>query len=473
MRSIRYILLSYLQQEFINVFYISVGILGFFLSLSDIFIDKEPFPSCWYRFLWIVIMLVPASAFHLKRLILSDSGFLVPNYRKYQVITACMIYIPLILFPPLLAILHGYQFLNYFAMMLISVSLLVWIRLIFNDPGYLTIFTLIPLWLIYEMLDFEKNLALVSSFNEITGIESESFLPIILIIISFILIYHLFIHIFRKPGLSRTNKNEIYTDPLLFTHDKIDSFSGSLITKKVSRLLNRIKGGKTPVFQIIRLFQYSLFNPESTMFLSTTLLIFTGIGLGGGFLLLSMEEIPRVFFDYYTLPVFFLFYQVSAGIISSDFFQHRNRMPVLWIQSSMTRNKFIKTVISTYLFVAFKLYIKLTAVFMFLLWIFEIAPAVSVYQFLLLGFFLYIIIISFSLLVSEYNVSFSSFGWILFHMIMIWPIFGLNLLLMRHLNMSLNSWIFISVTGVFSGILLLMAFRKFEETEMNFTGPGV
>ena len=473
MRSIRYILLSYIQQEFFNVLNISLGIIGLIFGIIDIFIDKEPFPSTWYRFLWVVLMIVPASAYHLKRLIQSDSGVLVPNYIKYQLITVSIIYIPLIIIPPLIAVSQGHSFLNYFAMMLISVSVLVWIRFIFNDPGFMVVLAIIPLWLIYELLDFEKNLSLVSSFKEITGIQSESFFPLILIILTFILIYHLLVSIFRKPVFGKTIEKEPTIDLFLYNHDKIDFFTSRIITNKLARLVNRIEDRKIPYFQKIRLFQYSLFNPESTLFLGTSAFIFTSIGILTGLLLFSIEEIPGIFFNNYTLPVFFLIYHISAGIISSDFFQHRNRMPYLWIQSRLRRKEFIKAVITTYLYVTLKQYIKTTVLFLFLLWVFKIDPAASIYQFLLLGFLFYMFIISFSMIVSEYNVSTNSFGWSIFHMIMIWPVFGINLFFMKYLNMSINSWIFISLFGLISGFLLWMGFRRFSETEMNFAGPGV
>ena len=218
------------------------------------------------------------------------------------------------------------------------------------------------------------------------------------------------------------------------------------------------------IFTVIRKFQIYLFGPANIV--STQLfnmifivLYFFTIGLifAGGF-----AEISEDF-----IVVCFLFFFISSSMLSTDFLQHREKLPVLYLQSGFnSRKHFLNTVISSYLIIAIKQFLFLGITFLSIPFFIPIFTFVKLWPLYVLGFYTYILVISFSLLFSKEIISPDAKGWTLTN-ILIAIISTPVVLALR----DFFSWQFFVVVGVMCLILFWLSIITWGKTELDFSGP--
>lgn len=104
-------------------------------------------------------------------------------------------------------------------------------------------------------------------------------------------------------------------------------------------------------------------------------------------------------------------------------------------------------------------------------------PVVSVIRLLpliIMGFLVFIILLSLSLLFSDLVFSPECKGWMLSNITLGLLVVATAINKIKlFFNNTPGTWIFIIVLAVFTGLLLRQAYKKWSNTELNFIGPQV
>ncbi len=472
MKSIKHILKSYMQLEFIHLFNFGIGICWWIVANIKLFRNQtmdEGIFSAWFMFVLAVIFPVPIVITQIRRLLLNSTGLVIPGYFRKQLIAGGILLFPFILYPPIAAAFSGFPALNCLAMLLFLTALLAWIVSLLPENLVILIILIWPASIVYELLGFETILSGIDSFSELTGIGNEILFPALVAGLSAAAIYF-YIRVFLKLAVYENNrKYEINLDSFSSNYDRMYFFTSIDVLHNLKRITARGRERLKPAILLIRKFQYGLFSPGKTVISSQLILTSLTVLAAAGMITFINQE-WRENFNKYLFPAIFLFYHISGVLLTTDFLQHRDRMPALWMISGVSsRKKFLNMVIVTFLMVALKNYIVFSVPLTIITGLVMKITYLEILRFLLSGLILYIILVSLSLILSEDVTSHNCRGWMLPNMLSIFPIMILNLEIYRASTQQI--WTFMMVTAVIGILLFFQAFRSFGNTEMSFVGP--
>jgi hypothetical protein len=465
MKSIRYILLTYFQQHFFGTFGFVVALFLFLSAniylFTQIGVNENTLEKSFDLFLYALLVMVYIVGMHLNRVIKSNSTALLPNYRRDQLITLFIILILFILWPTIILGICGIFILNPLALLLVGAIFVLWISFRFGEGIIVILFIIWGVRFFYEVLNFHTN---VSYFENISLFVNSAFgniFPVFIILLA-LAAFGLFFTYLKNVSIYKfLNGQQDNTDPWARDFDR----TGPVTEKIMYRIIYKLVSKKSQnILAIIRKFQIYLFGPANIVNIQLInmvfiLLYFFTISLvwGGGF-----AEISEDF-----IVVCFLFFFISISILSTDFLQHREKLPVLYLQSYFSeRKQFLNIVVFSYLTVAVKQFIFLGIVFLFVPLFMPVLSFVNLWPMYILGFFAYIIVLSLSLIFSKEIISPEAKGWTLTNIL--FAIISTPIVLALR---EILTWQFFTVVGVLCLILFVFSIKIWEKTELDFSGP--
>lgn len=482
MRSIRYILLSYLQMEFKQMFFLVLSIFWFLVAYIKIFEGDgfhDGFLSVWHLFLISMIWYSSAVSTQMIRLIQSNAGYLVPHYYRNQMLVAGILLVPFVLLPAVTVWILSLPVLVHFAMLLFTASICIWAVAVLKENEFLWFaFVIGPIIYVYVLLGFPIIKKPTALFPDLSGIPEFVF-PMLLTVVSFVFLYFTGRRIIGSSINEQKDAETANADPLEAKHDKLNSMTAKIVFRNLRRLFNNIWKKKSSQFQLARMFQYSLFNPGSTVFIISLITApLAAFFIAAGLTYVMDDRFSFVLFYVIPTPVMFLLvYNITASSLTIEFLQHRNRMPALWLYSQLSsRREFANTTVLAYLLVAAKRYLISSFAFLPVLLFFSdifIIDLKTIPLIFLSGIVLNIFLISLSLLLSSEITSHNCIGWNITNIIAVFLLWGFYTYYWHNMHNLLFTWTFVLVTGIAGGLLLRHAIQDFAETEMDFAGPGV
>ncbi|MFC1493028.1 hypothetical protein ACFL6O_03645 [candidate division KSB1 bacterium] len=489
MKAIRYILVSYVQMEFLHLFNFVLGVLYFIVGNIKVFSGDgfhDDFFSTWHFFLLALIMITPQLVTQTQRLIRFNAENLIPDKLLYYFLAAGIVYLPFIVMPVIYVANLGLPLLPHIAMLLIiPASLLIFtdiphagLKLSGKGGKYGIIIGLGIIVISYVLLGFPLGGRLESEWSVLVQFCQQNDLSIYIIGLSIIL-FLISARLYSRYSIAA---EELYknTGAELMKRVWYDEASPGILRsaeRKLTGFLNSIRSGFLSQMQQTVLFQYSLFNPRfSIMLYSLIVLVFSVNTVV--FIASSMmtERFSEVFF--YILPpsvIFLISYYIDASRLSLEFLQHRNRLSILRHRSlHNTRKDFAKTVFLSYLYIAGKRFLLVSAVMLSARFIFPdvlYIKLTSVPVVLAAGMLIYLLIISISLILSDDIRSANCIGWNIGTIVIA---FGLWKLLSEYWHYGPEvhlSWILILSFVVFTAGLLLHAVKCLTGSELDFVSP--
>jgi hypothetical protein len=408
-------------------------------------------------------------AIYLKEVTVSDSCALIPGYRKKQLITAALVLCLYMVVPAIVLSIRGLPVFNVMALLLLIAGTLV----AHTDNTQLMgrqFLPLVPIWLAYELLDIQPNFEFIGSFSQLTGFSSNTPFALLVIALAVIIGGRFVIRFMRGETIYPQSPQISQTSYILATYDKVDPVSAKFLSGKMSRLYRRMKEERRRYSDLIRLYQYALFNPRSTLFADPTLSTVVIFYLYMYYLVYHSKSFDTVL---ELAPLLFMIYQLMAVGVTTEFLQHRDRLPSLWLQSPLpARTDITRAVIFTYLAVAGKQYLKVSLA-LALLPVF--VPAYARPEYLLLiavGLLPYIFLIALSLAQSEEITSPTCWGWAVFNLVFSMVMFLFNISFSHDFKNPLAYHVFLLLMIPVSAVYLWYVYRGWAtDTEMNFAGP--
>ncbi len=493
MKAIGYILLSYFKQSPIIHFVLAIIAfifasiwtlwLPFFTMNSEVgikFNQTSNIHDPWLLFIAALFYLVSSMGAHLTRLIKSNASALVPYYRQKQLIASGILLTIFIVWPTVVTGYKGFPVLISLAMFLFTANLVLWSS--FNFVQNIISFTIILwlLWFVYELLGLPTNFKILGSVSDSAIFSSNYIFPVSLIIISCISLYY-FVDHFLNLSIQKFSKEESDNSAPESTinHDRVDPIAAKFVTRNLSRLLTHKKENKSSLNHTVRLIQFSCFTPSYVVSYLSSVLYLGMLFFMASYKYLLFSEIPVN--DHYVLLTLFMAYPLISVLLTTDFLQHRNRMPAIWLQAQLTSRKgFTRATILTYLLVMGKQYITISLINLVIFLIFPFLSLTNLILIMAMGFIIFVAMLSLSLIVSKRVVSPDCRGWLIptagFWILTFMVLMGLagsevSLTIFDFLHFK--TWLFIGSLAVFSTVLFRIAVLKWANTEMDFAGPEV
>jgi len=345
MKAIGYILRSYFQQSPIIHFVMAIIAftianiwtlwLPFFTMNADVGVKwnrPRMIHDPWVIFLVALVYLVISMGSHLTRLIKSNASALVPYYRQKQLIAAGILLAVFIVWPTVVTGYDGFPVLSSLAMFLFATSLVLWSS--FNFPQ--NIFTLtIIVWLLrlaYELLGLPTDFKILGSVSDFALFSSNYIFPISLIIISCISFTYFVNHFLNFSILKFSEEDSDNSAPeSTINHDRVDPIAAKFVTRSLSRVLAHKREQMSTMIHTVRLIQFSFFTPTFVVSYLSSVLYLGMLFFMATYMYLSSADIP----DNYILAILFMAYPLIAVLMTTDFLQHRNRMPAIWLQAQL------------------------------------------------------------------------------------------------------------------------------------------
>jgi len=479
MKALRYILLSYLQQHFFGVLIIVVGfiyfvpatLLALFGKYGNIRTGFEP----WRLFFISFIFIVYGVAMHLRSLIKTNTGVLLPYYRRNQLIATGFIVAVFVFVPILCNGLRGFPVLAPLAMFLFTAALVLWG--LFNFGENLAVFAII-IWLgkmVHELLGFKLKIMIFRSLPDFLLLGSESLFPILVILLSCGLILLFGFYVLKMPYKDLWDSSKDRTDPFTKDYEKVNKVTLKIMIGKMATLLRNMTGHrKKSPFQVARVLQPALFSPGYSSVLNSLIYMIGFLCYVGTIVYVFYGGIDFAKFDMkFSFSSFLVFiYFIGAGMLSQDLLQHRHRLADLWLRVQLnSRKAFSRATILTYLLVTVRQFFMSTILVFFLLALLR-APFLKSLLVAAAGFVVYTSILALALLNSEQVVSAECKGWMITVMIggtSASAIFAA--IATSSAYRSPGIWWFIFVGAVFSLFLFWRAVKKWSDIEMNFAAP--
>ncbi len=490
MKTIKYILVSYTQMEFIHLFNFALGIVYFIVGSLKVFAGTDGFHddffSTWHFFLLALIMVASQLVTQTQRLIKFNSGNLIPDKMSYYFLAAGIVYFPFFALPVFSVIYLGLPILPHISMLLIITGTI----LVFNEMPFANNKSkrkggkntmLLGLGIIigsYVLLGFPLGKGLDSQFPKlIRFIRDHNLSPIILL--SALWFFHRAKILYSKLRISDTAYGENSgSDPMNRT--RYDEANPGVLKLAETKLIGSLKKAATDSLTVLRqaeLFQYSLFNPRISVWIYTLLVLV--LAVNGIVYLLSImmsERFSGVLL--YMLPpsvITLVAYYSDAARLSLEFLQHRNRLAMLRHQSRYdSRKKFAVIVLFSYLYAAIKRFITLTLVIMIVRFIFPdffYIKLSSIPVVLASGLLVYMIVISISLILSDDIRSANCVGWNIGTIISAFAVWKVLQQYWHYGPEIYLSWILILGIGAITGVLLLHALKCLSGSELDFASP--
>ncbi len=481
MKSIRYIFLSYFQQDLAGILYTVIAVMVFILAALAAVLGKpdaavENEFSRWNLHFVPFFIMTYIAAMHLKNMIKNNAAALLPHYRRSQLIATGLILALFIFVPVLIRGIQGIPILAPAAMFLFTAGLILWG--IFNFGENVLVIAGI-LWtgkLAHELLGFKAKVMFFDSLNRFSPGGSDTVFPIFIILLSCTLLFLFARYVMAIPHKETWDSTRHRTNPYTKEYDRVGPLLGRLTGRIMGKRQKGMTGeGKRSRFQLARVFQSALFSPGVTYFPGTVLFLLVVLFylfsffyiLGGGFEGGMLKQ--RV------VPFLIMIYYISAALLTTDFLQHRHRLPALWLQAQLdSRKTFTGVTILTYLMVAGKQFLGISIYFLLMPVVIPGITYSMVLAMITAGFCIDLVLLSLALLFSDQVVSRECKGWTVSLIVIgVLPIFiFLGSLIKNSLKYLEAYWYFLFIFGLTALFLFWRAYKKWMNTKMDFVDPG-
>jgi len=471
-KAIGYILLSYFQQNFLNILGTVIAIILLLIAsiaaLGNPEAAVEKIVPTWNYFLVALLFILYVSAMQMKGLIKSNAAALFPHYRRYLLMALGLILAVFLVWPVVITGIRGVPVLASLAMFLFLSCLMLGGLFLFGD-NLIVLGALIWLGkLAHEMLGFKSRIKIFGDFSDFSLWGSKSLFPIMVILFSAVALFFIARYLLEAPPDFSGKKVDI-SNQYAKDYDRTNTLTALIANRNLSLWLKNSRDKKGSVFHTARLLQPSLFSPAYASFtqqlVGIPMLIFY---LGTVFYVLLGTKL-----ELSIIPFLLLIYYMAGAMITTDFLQHRQRLPLIWVQARLnSRKAFAKTIILSYFMVMVKQHLAVSLGMLILPVFFPVIDVLRLLPIIILGFLVFIMLLSFSLLVSDLVRSPECKGWTLFNII--GGILGVTIAIITFklsLNNTPGTWIFIIVLAVIIALLLWGAYKKWSNTELNFIGP--
>jgi hypothetical protein len=442
MKEIAAIFRSYFQRRFLLV----IVLPSFFnFAIANAYLGTQHPQVAWTLFLYSVTSMAMAVGFNLLEVNVVD---LIPNHRKFQVITAGLMLALFVIWPAMLLVLWNGPVLTMLALYLFFACLALWILSFSLAANGLFAIIGIPaiLWLLFGG-GRSPEASLLAQFG---GRYLGSSWPVYVITASLLGFFYFGLRYMKATRVhSQGFSNSDYLE-CLKTQDSTDQLSARITSSAISHLAKA--NPKSSRFRLVRLFQFSLFSPMFGMY------IFSGIFVLLATYLSFHGRVPLPGMNFF-LPAYY-FCPVTTAIL---FLSHRSRMPFIYLASNLpSRRSFLRATVLSYLLVVLKQTIFMTVGAILAHAVFPRTSWKDFPQLCILGLILSFIQVSFSLLTHQSIRSANALSWLIINVVIFAPIPLLAKLCSRAWVVSLVS------AALFSGFLFWLAMRRWQKTELDF-----
>jgi hypothetical protein len=416
------------------------------------------------------------TGYNLRRMVMSNAGALYPYYRRKQLTVMLVIMSVFALLPALVISISGFPPLKTLALFTFIPALLLWGGFTFGESGLVVIGTV---WLgktLWDMLGIPSKFVLLPSLFDV-NIFGSAAVPALLVSLGSMAAIYRFCRFFLKvPNFKLPLRHRNVTSAYTVNYDRTNWLSDMMTSWSMGRLLKGVKSGKRiSLYSSVRLIRPALFSPITT-FVSQTLLYSTLslLVLGGGVYLyfnLFYADKPVTWQDYAVFLIYI--YHLTGGFASLDFLQHRHRLPVLWVQLPLpSRRHFAWATALSYVTVMVVQALVISALMLVLPMIFGGLPVMRTLVITAAGCVLMLLYSAFTLMWSN-NYNSSDGREYMIRMILIGSYVLLIILaaFRRSLDNTPGAWYVLLGLALAALILVGQAFRKWRNTEMNFSGP--
>ncbi len=455
MKAVGYILLSYLHQRFWGIVFLILVLVSFiYANIMAIYSpDSTIIIEC--SFLFSLMVMTGVATFHSILLAQSSSTDLLPNYRRYQLTASGLLLAVFLIWPMCVIGLLGDPVLIALAIFLFFACLMLWSTVYYFINSSLNLFFLLGIGLllreVYRLVGFSPEASLIARL----GIDGGYFLPVFTIAVS-ILGFVLFASYYRKMPSSRFTDELIEALCTTGLPENADTVSTKISEKSIRRLSRKEKGSKLSLYRLARLIKFNLFSPTNAANNLLTVVVLL--------LLFAFAHYVH-FLDEGWGGIQLAFYYMGGMMLAVDMWDHMKGLPETYLRSPLpSRSSFLKTTIFSYLLVSVKgtLYLSLAIVidqFFYILY-----PWESLLQIIAMGSILSLVHLSVSLLACDVVPS-GNTVWIIIHILTLSIIIAIILF-----GLWTFGWYFVAASALFSGLLFVLATRKWLNLEMDFVG---
>jgi hypothetical protein len=414
---------------------------------------------------------------HLRSLIKTNTGALLPHYRRNQLIAAGLLLTVFISVPILINGLKGFPVLAPLAMFLFTGGVMLWGIFSFGEN---VAALAVIIWLgklVHELLGYKLRIMILPDLPDALSSGSEQWLTILIIVFSCALISLFGLYVFKMPYKDLWDSPRDRSDPYTKDYDKVSRLTFRIVMRKVSGMLRKMteRRKKSP-FYLARVLQPALFSPGQSSVINSLIymlglilyIITIGIVFYGG------ADFGKAETKFGIASFFVILYFIGIAILTNDLLQHRHRMADLWFRVQLgSRKAFARTTILTYIMVTVKQFF-MTTIAVFILHILLRQPLLKTLLIAVTGFVVYSLYLTLSILLSESIVSPDGKGWFITAMLtgtiasMIYAF-----IVKGQVYRSPGIWLFMLAAEAFILLLLWIAVRKWSDTDMNFTGPEI
>jgi len=468
MKAVKYIVLSYFQQNFFGTLGMVIALIFFIFGNISILkygqMDLSGELIAWKSFYLGLILLLAILSVHLKRMVKSNASALLPDYKKRQFTAACFWLILFAAWPVLITSYFGFPLLLNTALFSFTTAVCLIIFFRYGENIVPLLFIVWILRMVYELAGISVEAPLFSTLMNYWPANHSAHFSIILIFTSCILFYFFIRRYFRLSILEFENENGDSTDPWAKDYDRAGPFLSRLIDKKLQKLTSQKSGNY--LFKLVKLFQFSLFSPAIQISVNSLRFGFMLLYMASIFFLLSGGNVME---SRFVLIVLILVYQISAAFVSTDFLHHRSRLSMLWICAGLdSRKQFGRITAAAYYLQAMKQYVIITVFLTAVSAVLNLFSPFETLMLLIYGFWIFTILPSVSLIFSNAVQSPAAKGWTvtnIFAAFCMMPVFNW---LTGIFSMSVIIFLMIS-----SLIFILTAIHKWLQSEFDFSGPEV
>jgi hypothetical protein len=263
-KAIGYILLSYFQQNFLNILGTVIAIILFLIASVAVLVNPEAavkkIVPIWNYFLLALLYILYVSGVQIKGLIKSNATALFPHYRKYLLIALGLVLAVFLVWPVIITGIRGVPVLSSLAMFLF-VSCLMLGGLFFFGENIIVLGGMIWLGkLVHEILEFKSKVKVFGDFSNFSLLGSKSVFPILVILFSGIVLCLFALYILKVPTDFSSKKTDI-SNPYAKDYDRTNALTTVIAKRNMALLLKNNRDKKRSLFHIARLLQPGLFSP--------------------------------------------------------------------------------------------------------------------------------------------------------------------------------------------------------------------
>jgi hypothetical protein len=447
MKAVLLVLKSYLDRRAVVAF---IAGSAFFLALSGIFNHlKEPI-TAWFLLLCAAATMAAATGLHLRQSLITCEVDLLRHYRKCHLIAAAVIWLIFIICPVILTALKGGPALTTLAAFLIFECLLTWtLFFCFSGMGIPTVIGITAIaWALSDLfkLTAKGNISHLARWTGIIG-PNWALYTVVASAVGFLIfaIYYLRASCARLADESANDYWQCYA-----TQDHVDRQSMKTAGYVASRLSRKKPLNESPFsYRYIRLIQIGLFSPGSLVTSSNGFFAAIFLGASLAFWAHLFEGMIRFMLPYG--------YFVISGMIAGDFLSHRNRLPVVYLQSRLSRKLFLRATVKSLILILIRGLLGFTLTMTVINRLFPLAAWTIFFQLCLAGIAVGILVTSLALLTIDRVKSNGGKGLILFF----------NIIALLLISPLFYHWLFIAAVAIIGVYLFMPAIRRWEQIEFE------